>query len=99
MNFLFGVVVGVIGLLIWKRVRTPNDGKVVMDVLKTLQDAQENAVSEEATQLITRQQRAKLRACLRDHMNVKRGLEKDYVRLEILEEALSRAIRTTEEQD
>jgi hypothetical protein len=32
-------------------------------------------------------------------MNVKRGLKKDYVRLEVLEETLSRAIRMAEEQE
>ena len=99
MSFLLGIAVGVIGLLNWKRVSTPNDSKVVMDVLKTIKDSQERQMPEDDRAFLIRQQRAKLRACLRDHMNVKRGLKKDYVRLELLEETLSRAIRTAEEQE
>ena len=106
MSFLLGVAVGIIGLLIWKQGSTPNianvksvNGKIINDVLDALKDVQQRPMPEEDVGVILRQQQAKLRARIRDRINVKRGLEKEDIPLVDLEEMIGRALRKAEEEE
>jgi hypothetical protein len=99
-SFLLGIAVGVIGLLLWrKRPAATDNSKLLNGVLTVMQDIMGSPMPDEEKEFIIRQQQAKLRARLRDRINVKWGLEKEDIPLVHLEELLARAIRKVEEEE
>jgi hypothetical protein len=100
------IVIAAVGYMLWrfstleKKIKpAPDDNyeKLVLSVLDAIRDLQVKGETDEEGARQLRQQRARLRAALRDSMTTEYGLRESIIRLEYLEETITRILNQVEQ--